>query len=381
MAPRFPILPIYEPILGRKPSDVVQSFSCILDVGQPIYLDSGSSAIGLALQCAGIRLSDEILVPAYHCPTMVTPVKCLGAKAVFYKINQDTSVSVDSIEELVSHRSKAILVPHFFGIAQEMSEIRALCDRYGIMLIEDCAHAFFGIVNGRPVGYFGDFAVASTRKFFPGTDGGFLISKKAHVNTEVIRSRSLIDEISALIDIIEEAFHYGKAPVWNVVLRPLLATKSFLSSLTRAARRRHQDKNNPDDSDDISFSLDIKGMSRASKYLLRNSDIDYVCRTRVDNFRHLGSRLQGVPGLHCLLDSINGDMVPYMYPLIVDNRRIYHALRDHDWPVWRWDDSDPSCEVSRYYSKHLLQLPCHQSLRVDDLDRLADAIIELNTNL
>ena len=70
------------------------------------------------------------------------------------------------------------------------------------------------------------------------------------------------------------------------------------------------------------------------------------------------------------------DVVPYMVPVTSERvDREYAGLRKAGVPLYRWDQSDTGdCLVSRYYSRHLLQVPCHQSLRTADLEIIGDAL-------
>jgi dTDP-4-amino-4,6-dideoxygalactose transaminase len=148
----------------------------LLDAGTALGVTSGRVAIALALQHMGIAHGDKVLVPAYHCIAMVEPIISTGAGAVFYRIREDTSVDLDDVQRRLDVRTRALLAPHYYGFPQDMMRIRAFCDAHNLVLIEDCAHAFFGRCDGRPFGGHGDYAIASAMKFFPVYDGGYLVS-------------------------------------------------------------------------------------------------------------------------------------------------------------------------------------------------------------
>lgn len=381
MKSRIPILPVIGAGVSKAHANCGPDPACVLDIGKPVFLDSGSSAISLALKYTNIKPGDEVLVPAYHCPTMVEPVERLGAKVVYYRINRDTSIDTDSVQELVSPLTRAILVPHFFGIKQAMHEIRLLCDRLDLVLIEDCAHSLLGEIDGKPPGYFADFAVVSTRKFFPGADGGCLVSNSVDLDQGGYNPLSLVDEARLAFDVLEEASKYGRIRPWNLLVGLLVGAKSSVRAIAGLFRVPRAKEMTNVGRVDMQVPVDVKSMSRAAKYLLDRSDTAYVREARLKNFRYLADRLEGVPGLKGLIKNIPDGMVPYMFPLVAEDENIYQALRQRGWHVWRWDDSDQSCEVSSYYSRHLIQLPCHQSLRMPELCGLADAIIESNSRI
>lgn len=379
MAFRIPILPVYDASVGVTSPDATVPPPTVLDGKARVYLDSGSSAIGLAFDLIGLGPRDEVLMPAYHCPTMVTPAAQRGANVRFYGIQQDATISPKSIEKLISSRSAAILVPHFFGILQDLSEIRSMCDQFRVSLIEDCAHSFFGGSHGQPVGSVGEYAIASTRKFFPGADGGCLISRRGFPESLEVQGCSALAELRLAVDVLEESALYGRAGLWRLAFIPAKTARSLLKRLRSVIHKgRGERLRGSEGIVGAGTTESVCAMSRVSRFLLARSDTSRICRIRRRNFQHIRKRLAGIPGLKCLPNAALDGIVPYMYPLLSRKPSLYHALRDSGWPVWRWDDSDPSCEVTRYYSQHLLQLPCHQSLTINDLDAIADAVVQLN---
>jgi hypothetical protein len=174
----------------------------VLELPGVILTSSGRAAIALALRSLGLRNGDRVLVPTYHCPTMVAPIVAAGAKPAFYPIDPTGAPWLDAITK-TTHGVRAMIVAHYFGLPQRMSTVREFCDERGIVLIEDCAHAMFGEVEGRPAGSFGDFAIASLTKFFPTTDGGCLVASGRYEPAEVLRPRSLRDEIKTAANVVE----------------------------------------------------------------------------------------------------------------------------------------------------------------------------------
>lgn len=170
--PKHPVLSLAT--FGRR-----GKVPSILEAGRSRHVSQGRMAIALALEHASIGPGDEVLVPAYHCVAMVEPVRHVGATPVFYRIGRDTSVDIGDLAARLSPASKAVVAVHYFGFPQRtLPALRALCDGRGLTLIEDCAHAFFGSQDGIPFGAMGDYAVASSWKFFPIPEGGYLVSAR-----------------------------------------------------------------------------------------------------------------------------------------------------------------------------------------------------------
>lgn len=373
MALRLPILPVYERDAARESGFEATVERSVLDLQQVLLVDSGSSAIGLALELSALPTDCEVLVPAYNCPTMVSPITERGWQAVFYGLKKNLQVDIESVTDCLTNRSGAMLVPHFFGIRQELSEIRQLCDERGIVLIEDCAHRFFGDASEGVPGAEGDYAIASATKFFPVADGGCLASAQRRLSTARLHSLGFKNELRAVLDLCEVSARYRRMGPWNPVILLLGAAKSGLKKLF--SRTAPNSEGQTPAGEERGPVAAISAMSRVSERLMLRSDLGSIRAARKRNFSLLHSLLGDRPGFSALPGAVAGIDVPYVYPVICDVSDTYRTLREERWPVWRWDHSDPGCPVSRHYAQHLLQLPCHQSLRTSDVRVLANAVI------
>jgi len=171
-APRLPVLPIMslKTFLGERRIKYGTRFLA----PDAIPVRNGRTALAHALRLSNVDPGDRVLIPAFHCGSMIDPALWCGAEVVFFRIRCDLSLDIDDIRGKLDNRTKAIIAPHYFGFPQHLGEIMSLCRRNGIALIEDCAHSFFGTNNTSVLGYLGDFAIASTHKFFPVAEGGIL---------------------------------------------------------------------------------------------------------------------------------------------------------------------------------------------------------------
>lgn len=286
------------------------------------------------------------------------------------------AIDLDSVRSQISSKSKVILVPHFFGYPQNMSKIRSVCDEFDLLIIEDCAHAFLTF-GPNSIGNSGDYVIGSTRKFLSGADGGCLVSGDRRIDRTLIRRNSATEEIRAVIDWIEDSLDYNNARLWAKLLLPLLRAKT---ALRRSASSMAEDGNTisaPAAEDDYA-NIDVRYMSKVSQHILRNQSFREIVGRRQENFDYLIDRFRGIQGLESLFSERPPGFIPYMLPLIVRKPEIYSRLMSERWPVWRWDYSDESCEISRFYAKHLIQVPCHQSLDKEDMKCIAEAIVRLN---
>lgn len=125
--PRLPVLD-WRSFSGAKHS----STPCLLDLPQTQLTHSGRASILLALEMLGVGQGDRVLVPTYHCPTMIAPVTQRQAQPLFYPLREDGSPDLAWIDAQDLSGVRAILAAHFFGIPQHLEPLRAWCDQRGI---------------------------------------------------------------------------------------------------------------------------------------------------------------------------------------------------------------------------------------------------------
>ena len=128
-----------------------------------LIVGRGSTAIYLVLNN---RLKNkEVIIPANICYAVPFSVIYSGNLPVFVDIKDDYSgnTSLDLIKEKVNDNTGAIIFPYMYGnVTEDIIEIKEFCTNNNILLIEDCASAMGGTINGRPVGVFGDYSFFST---------------------------------------------------------------------------------------------------------------------------------------------------------------------------------------------------------------------------
>jgi perosamine synthetase len=142
-----------------------------------LAVSSGTAALHMALLLAGVGPGDEVITTSMTAePTNTSILQC-GAIPVFADVSPQTgNLDPHDVAQLVSPRTRAVVVVHYAGYPVDLSALRAIADEHGIALIEDCAHALGARWNDRPVGTWGDFALFSFQaiKHMTTIDGGFL---------------------------------------------------------------------------------------------------------------------------------------------------------------------------------------------------------------
>lgn len=376
--PRLPVLD-WAGFGAREASDVLS----VSDGSEHIFTSSGRAAIMLGLEVLGIGKGDQVMVPTYHCPTMVAPIIAVGAEPVFYPISEQGEAQ---LEVVYPHGKavKAVIVPHFFGIPQDMSRTRAFCDRRNIALIEDCAHCFFGLGGTRVVGHWGDIAIASLTKFFPVPTGGILAFPQGSLRKPKLKAPGFVNELKAVIDILETAASAGR--LWG--LGPLLRG---IFSLKRSLRRNGLEGDSAPQISDIvvpeALGFDVALAHRAPERICRwipsITDRRRLAECRRENYRKLVHRLSGHQGFSPLFPVLPADAVPYVFPLRVEQPDSkYHNLKSSGLPVFRWNWLWPGTPVMAgdsgpVWSSEVFQLACHQDLTDEELDCICSTVIRI----
>ena len=210
----------------------------VLDAGDIYTMLNARSALEICLKSAGVKTGDEVLLPAYLCPVAVYAVTKLDITPVFYKIGRDCKADIEDIRSKLSKNTTAILSVHYFGFPSNIEDVKIICDQNNLLLIEDCAHCFFGTISGFPAGSVGDFAIASFYKFFPSVHGGFLRvnSPEKLVNNIVVRAGAIGFQLKSALDVLEIGVETGNV---NFIRKKAFACKRAIRGAIKAKSAGH----------------------------------------------------------------------------------------------------------------------------------------------
>ena len=291
-------------------------------------VSSGSAALELALQALGAGAGDEVIVPSYVCDALWQAVRRSGATPVLADADPDTlSLSAKDAAARMTGRTRAVIVPHAFGLAVDLEPFRAL----GVPVVEDCAQALGAVVEGRPAGARGALAVCSfyATKMLATGEGGAVAGPAALVAR--VRDARAYDEQEDL------------APRLNAKLTDLQAAlgRSQLARLDGFIARRR----------------DV-----AARYRARLAGVD--CRLPADaGARHVYHRfVVGVAGpLERVQARLTAAGVTSRRPVF---RPAHRALGLRGYP-----------EADRLWAE-ALSIPCYPALTDAEVDHVAAALAE-----
>lgn len=122
-----------------------------------IAVNTGTTALHLALDSCRIGPGDEVIVPSLTFAATIQAIVMTGAKPVFCDIEADTlNMDIDDAARRISKNTRAIVPVHYCGLPCDMDRIMDLANRRKLRIIEDAAHAFGSRYKGKPIGSFGD---------------------------------------------------------------------------------------------------------------------------------------------------------------------------------------------------------------------------------
>lgn len=122
---------------------------------------SGTAALSIALAACGVGAGDEVIVPPFTFIATIEAVFGAGAVPVFAEIDETLCLNPDAVNAVITPRSKAVLPVHMCGSMARIDEIKDLCDKKQLVLIEDACQAIGGSLNGKALGTFGQMGCFS----------------------------------------------------------------------------------------------------------------------------------------------------------------------------------------------------------------------------
>jgi dTDP-4-amino-4,6-dideoxygalactose transaminase len=336
---------------------------------------SGRVALYHGLSSLGLPGGSTILVPAYHQGVEIDTLLAAGYNVRYYRVTERLLIDLHDVARRLDHSVSALYVIHYFGFAQPLEDIRRFCEAHRLRLIEDCALSLFSRENGTWLGSVGDLALFSVYKMLPLPHGGFLLTKNPP-RAATLRSAPLASTFVQSLDLL----HGGmSASGW------LQLERSFTRASRWVRRAVRWDRTRTISSGGALWDQRLLpyGASTLSVWLMRFMDPEQVVTRRRSNFARLAALLRG--HLRLPFQELPPGICPLFLPVMVpDKMRFQERLAGLGVEsVNLWDASHPTCpsdlagEVSDW-RRHCLELPIHQELSSEDIDRVAEAALTVH---
>ena len=168
---------------GPKVAELEEAFSAVVDGRVCVAVNSGTSALHLALLAHGIGPGDEVIVPSFTFAATANAVCLAGAEPVFADIDPATfCLDPEAAAAAVGPRTAAIMPVHLYGQPADMTALGEVARRSGLLVVEDAAQAHLAADGDRPAGALGDaaaFSLYATKNMTTGEGGMVVTSDQA----------------------------------------------------------------------------------------------------------------------------------------------------------------------------------------------------------
>jgi dTDP-4-amino-4,6-dideoxygalactose transaminase len=227
--------------LGAEVAAFENEFAAYCQTEHGIGVNSGTSALHVALLAAGVGPGDEVITVPFTFVATVAAIYYTGARTVFVDIDpRSFTMGVTAIEAAITPKTKAILPVHLYGQSADMDPILDIAKRHGLVVIEDAAQAHGSEYKGRRAGSLGDLGCFS---FYPGKnlgaygEGGMVVTN----NPDYARTMRMLRDWGAekKYEHVLKGYNYRLEGIQGAVLRVKLRHLEDWTEARRSAASRY----------------------------------------------------------------------------------------------------------------------------------------------
>lgn len=348
-----------------------------------------------ALRASG---RSSILLPAFHCPSVVEPVLRAGMRPVFYRIDRSMEVDASDVLARLDGDVAAAVFINYLGFPSRFEPLLAELRARGILAIEDCAHACVSVDPLELAGRRADAAVYSFWKLVPsGVGGGLWLSPdaalefpalgRAPLRDSAVRAKNLFEELVAGLG--DDSL---VAQAYDRIERARVRAKSILASRGRPPVEGTRppveaDLAPQEESREYFFDprLAESRLPWMAEQIMARADLREIVGARRRNYLALAGELHPPAMFEAVLPALPARISPLAYPVALRDRSTHDVLlRARGVPVWTFgstlhrvlfETADPAVAAdARHLSDTLLLVPVHQMLTEAQMTVFADTI-------
>jgi dTDP-4-amino-4,6-dideoxygalactose transaminase len=316
---------------------------------------SCTDALEMAALLIELKEGDEVIMPSYTFVSTSNAFVLRGAKIIFADSEKQTpNIDADKIEELITEKTKAIVVVHYAGMACDMDKVMAIANKYNLFVIEDAAQAIDSFYKGKPLGSIGHLAAFSfheTKNIISGEGGMLVINDDRFIKrAEIIREKGT--NRSAFFR--GEIDKYGWVDIGSSFLpSDIIAAFLFaqLENLEDIQKRRTSIWNKYQEG---LKELDEKGVVKIPKiqnYATNNAHMFYLVCNNVEERSALISKLKE--------NNINA---------------VFHYLSLHKSPFYQDKHDGRELQNCDNYADCLVRLPFYYELTEEQIEQIIKTI-------
>lgn len=361
------------PSCGKKVKQFEDEFAAYCGTKYALAVTSATTGLTLAGIAAGVQPGDEVITTPISWISTASAFSALGANVVFSDVDSRTlNLDPGKLEEMITPRTKAIVPVHLYGQCCEMDRILQISEKYGIPVIEDCAHNPGGEYKGKKagtLGHMGVFSFHQQKNMSTLGEGGLVTTNSREFFEKVLSYRSLCCRIygpsDKYLSVDEEKYPMGKE-YWKLYF------------------------------DDIGFNYRMTD-AQAAVGIEQLKKLDGFNARRIRLANRLTEKLQGVRGLTLPYVNPDGTHVFHLYMIMLDKEFPMNKA-DFMWEMYTgkgikaWSHYMPihlthpykagghregECPVAEEAFMKYVTLPIHPRLTEEAIDHMARSIREL----
>ena len=328
---------------GKKVQEFESAFAEYVGTSYAVAVSSGTAALHIALLAHDIRKGDEVITTPFSFIATANSILFTGAKPIFADLNENTlNISIESMVEKITPRTKAILPVHLYGQTADMKSIMEIAEDHDIVVIEDACQAHGSEFEGKKAGSFatGVFSFYPTKNMTTG-EGGMLVTsdKKIAEKARMLRS------------------HGSKQRYLHEILGYNLRMNDVAAAIGIVQLRKLENLN----------KIRIKNATYLTESLknIKEIKLPYIDKRCRHVFHQYTIRLKTRDKIATALNK-KGIETGIYYPLPIHKQPLYKNLG--------YDDSLPVAEKA---ASEVLSLPVHPSVNHHDIDVISKALQEL----
>lgn len=322
-----------------------------------LLTSSCTDALEMTALLANIQPGDEVILPSFTFVSTANAFALRGAKLVFCDSEKATpNIAANRIEELVTSRTKAIVVVHYAGLSCDMDTIVEVARRRKILVIEDAAHAIDSFYRGRPLGSIGDMATFSfheTKNVIAG-EGGMLVVN----DPELVRRAEIIWEKGT----DRAAFARGEVQKYNWVD----VGSSFLPSEITAAFLFAQLEHLAD--------IQRRRVKLWNRYHALFAPLAAKNVLRCPSLPPHSTVNGHIYYLICSSPEERDALIQYLQDHGIT--AVFHYLPLHMSPFFESKHDGRALEMAEFYASHLIRLPLFYDLDDQSQDWIASCVFD-----
>lgn len=332
-------------ILGKKVKEFEDIWANTIQTSNCVGVANGLDAIEIGLISLGIGAGDEVITTSLTAFATSLAILKAGAKPVFADIDASTGcIDIDSIENLINSKTKALIAVHIYGRSCEISKLQKLCVREKIFLVEDCAQAHGAIYNNNYVGSFGSFGAWS---FYPTKNLGAIGDAGAITSNNA----SLIEKIT------------------------------YLRNYGQTEKYKHDFKGANSRLDELQAAILIERLKFLNQWTLRRRDIAKKYWEAIDNpkiklLKEPLNELEHVHHLFVVLTSKRDHFLSYLRNKGI-NSLLHYPIPNHKQKVFKnYDFTKFNLDKVEEFCATCISLPINPYLTNDEINYVIDSCNE-----